>query len=255
MIFTPAQIGCDVSFYQDDDATPQKIDFNKMQQAGSSFVFLRGGQNTWVDEDFRDYINAVKLTTMQWGTYWFYDSRDTPQNQVTRWRNVCGTDIPAVVALDLEEQYNGAYKGERYWKEALEACKVQFAQSRIIIYSANWWWEQQTVTDPAYFASYPLWVAGYTSSPANVKLPKPWYDRNIQAHIWQYTSSGNGALYGAESAEIDLSYFNAFYNYNDFWKITVNPTPPINLPASFDVVMDAKDETGKIIKTYKGTLS
>lgn len=37
--------GCDVSFYQDDNATVQQIDFAKMRQSGAHFVVIRAGQN------------------------------------------------------------------------------------------------------------------------------------------------------------------------------------------------------------------
>lgn len=243
MIFTPAQLGPDVSFYQDDNATPQKINFETMKNAGAQFTILRAGQNTWNDEDFRDNINGAKAAGLPWGTYWFYDSRSSPQSQVTLWRNACGLDIPVMIALDLEEQYGGAYQGERYWKECLSECKIQFPQSNIAIYTADWWWSQQVVTDPGFFAAYPLWVAGYTSSPTNVKLPKPWYDRNIQAHLWQYTAKGNGPQYGTESLNVDLNYWNALYDFNVFWKIGTTPPPDKKLTNTIYVYSDGSTVT------------
>lgn len=226
MEFTIGKLGPDVSFYQDDDQTPQKINFNQMKSAGAAFCFLRGGQNSWIDEDFRDYVVAIRDTGLQWGTYWFYDSRTTPESQAALWRSACGNDIPTVIAADFEESYGGAYRGEIYWKRFLAACQAQFPNSRPIIYTANWWWSQQTVTDPAYFGVYPLWVAGYPNSgqPADVTLPLPW--RATQAYLWQFTSKGNGPLYGVESANIDLNYFNDHYDYADFWGNS--PLPPDN---------------------------
>jgi len=225
MNFTKGVHGPDVSFYQDDDLTPQKIDFQKMKDNGAAFVFLRGGQNTWIDEDFRDYVAGAKAAGLPWGTYWFYDSRSSPETQAALWKIACGDDIPAVIAADLEESYGGAYKGEVFWKRFIHALETEFPTSRICIYTADWWWSGQYVSDPAFFASYPLWVAGYPASedPADVTLPYPW--RNKQAHIWQYTSKGDGPAWGVESLNIDLNYWNDIYDFVAFWG---EPLPPDN---------------------------
>jgi len=45
-------LGIDVSFYQDDNATPQQIDFQKAKSNGAGFAIIRVGQNLWVDPDF-----------------------------------------------------------------------------------------------------------------------------------------------------------------------------------------------------------
>ncbi len=45
-------LGTDVSFYQDDPATARQINFGAMRAAGADFVFIRAGQNQWVDPDF-----------------------------------------------------------------------------------------------------------------------------------------------------------------------------------------------------------
>jgi len=56
----------------------------------------------------------------------------------------------------------------------------------------------------AYFKQYPLWIANYgVDSPL---VPAPW-DKN-EWTLWQITDNGDGALYGVESKNIDLNYFN-----------------------------------------------
>ena len=45
-------IGPDISFYEDDPATPQGIDFKKMR-ASAGYVIIRAGQNAWIDSDFK----------------------------------------------------------------------------------------------------------------------------------------------------------------------------------------------------------
>ena len=219
----PTVILPDVSFYQDDNTTTKKIDFVKMKAAGAGGVIIRAGQNSWVDPDFPDYWIAAKQAGLLRGTYWFYDSRSTPQTQVNLWKSVVGTDYPELgFYVDLEESYGGVYKGEANWKTFMNALDVAFPQKRKSIYTANWWWSQQVVNDISFWSKYPLWVAGYTTNPANVILPKPW----TSAKLWQYTDKGNGNLYGVESLNIDLNYYNGtLEQFNLEFGVTIPPAP------------------------------
>ena len=67
-------IGPDVSFYQDLEETPEKIDFVKMQKT-ANFVIIRAGQNLWPDPDFEYNWTEAKKAGLPRGSYWFYDSR------------------------------------------------------------------------------------------------------------------------------------------------------------------------------------
>lgn len=266
MIFKIGKLGADVSFYQDDDATPQKIDFVKMKAAGASFVILRAGQNLWEDEDYRDYSLAARQANLPQGAYYFYDSRAKPSEQMTVWKNAMRAYVPPVLVVDLEESYGGAYRGERYWKEFLNLCKAEFPNSKIMIYTANWWWSQQTVGDQSYFGNFPLWVAEYPLNvdPVTVTLPFPW--RTKQAHMWQFTSKGDGKKYGVESLSIDLNYWNDFYDFNDFWKTEENgggnpmPNNYSEYTATLNVDSNMRTEpgvnpankTGTVIRAFVG---
>ncbi|MFN8381390.1 MAG: hypothetical protein U0V02_05590 [Anaerolineales bacterium] len=49
-----------------------------------------------------------------------------------------------------------------------------------------------------------LWIANYgTNTPL---VPKPW--TADEWTLWQFTDNGDGPLYGVESGNIDLNYFN-----------------------------------------------
>ncbi len=55
-----------------------------------------------------------------------------------------------------------------------------------------------------YFKQYPLCIANYgTTKPL---VPKPW--ATDEWTFWQFTDNGDGTLYGVESLNIDLNYFN-----------------------------------------------
>jgi len=225
----------DVSFYQDDNNTPNGIDFNRMKAAGAAGVIIRAGQNTWKDSDFQINWQAAKAAGLPRGAYWFFDSRAEPGNQASLWHGLIGNDLPELgLWADFEEAYGGTWAGEKNWKTFLEGIRIHFPKTLIGIYTANWWWHSQTVRDPDYFSMYPLWVSQYTGNPAFVDLPYPW--RSQQAVLWQYTSKGDGPKYGTESLNVDLSFFNGDLDaYRDYFKLTgdiLPPEPPTGEPMS-----------------------
>ena len=235
MIFDNRGLICpDVSFYQDDNATPRGVDFVRMKAAGAVGVIIRAGQNSWKDPDFQINWQAAKAAGLPRGAYWFYDSRSEPGNQATLWRGLIGSDFPELgLWCDFEESYGGTWKGERSWKTFLEAVKIMFPKVRVGVYTADWWWSNQIVLNPSYFAEYPLWVAGYTTDPKIVYLPAPW--RNKQAVLWQYTEKGDGPKYGTESLNVDLNFFNGDMDaYRNYFGLSgeVIPPPPTGEPMS-----------------------
>jgi len=203
-------IGPDVSFYQDDPNTPQRIDFEKMKQA-ADFTIIRAGQNLWPDRDIQRNWPASKAAGLPRGSYWFYDSRADPKRQAELWVETLAGDLGELpLFADIEENYGGIYTGWRNWYNFLERLKELVGQKEINIYTAYYYWTENAPnpnTDPqnlAYFHQYPLWIANYgVSTP---KVPKPW-DPN-EWLFWQFTVNGDGNLYGVESSEVDLNYFN-----------------------------------------------
>jgi len=218
----------DISFWQDDDTTPQGVDFARMKSAGAAGVIIRAGQNNWGDEDFKANWSAAKEAGLPRGAYWFFDSRAEPGAQATLWRAQIGNDLPELgLWVDLEESYGGTWKGERNWRTFLEAVKIVFPGVLVGIYTATWWWQNQVVTDPEYFARHPLWVAQYVSTHLFVVLPKPW--ENQQAKFWQYTAKGDGPKYGTESLNVDLNYWNGdMESYWEFFGLDGETEPPGN---------------------------
>mgnify|MGYP002641455837 CR=1 FL=1 len=203
-------IGPDVSFYQDNDSTPQGIDFGKLKE-NSSFVIIRVGQNSWIDSDFKTNWAAAKQVGLPRGSYWFYDSRTEPQRQAELWADALKDD-PGELPLcaDFEENYGGPHAGWRKWYTFLEHLKNLMPEKEIVIYTAYFYWTQNApsaITNASsleYFRQYPLWIANYNVSTPSI--PAPWGENDWL--WWQYTAHGDGALYGVESKNIDLNYFN-----------------------------------------------
>jgi lysozyme len=221
-------IGPDVSFYQDDPGTPNGINFRRMNNI-VDFVIIRAGQNLWTDPDFKENWQAAKAENLPRGSYWFYDSRADPKQQANLWVSLLKGDMGELpLFADLEEVYKGEFAGWENWKKFLERLRSLVGQKEIGIYTAYYYWRENAPTNTAdleYFHQYPLWIANYgVEAPL---VPKPWTTNEWL--LWQFTAMGNGILYGVESAEIDLNYFNgdeqAFANRFNV-PVPPEPTPP-----------------------------
>ncbi|MGQ9489707.1 MAG: phosphodiester glycosidase family protein [Anaerolineae bacterium] len=227
-------IGPDISFYQDDNSTLRGVDFEKMRAAGAGFVIIRAGQNTWIDPDLRYNWNESKKAGLPRGSYWFYDSRADPLRQAELWVEALGNDLGELpLWLDLEESYNGPFWGWHNWYKLLERLKNLVGNKEIGIYTAYFYWHRNTRDSSVqpgnleYFHQYPLWIANYNVNRPNV--PRPWGENEWL--FWQFTSSGDGFLYGAESKNIDLNYFNGdAAAFRQRFNLTENQTPPSPAP-------------------------
>ncbi|MDP1545244.1 MAG: SH3 domain-containing protein [Anaerolineales bacterium] len=201
-------IGPDVSFYQDDPQTPQGIDFTKMRQ-NAGYVIIRAGQNLWSDRDFKVNWREAKLAGLPRGSYWFYDSRIDPKKQAELWVSLFSGDFGELpLWADFEDNYGGGFKGWKNWYNFIERVKELAPGREIGIYTAYYYWVENTVSvgipnaSLQYFKQYPLWIANYGVTKPLV--PKPWDDWTL----WQFTDNGDGFIYGVESKNIDLNYFN-----------------------------------------------
>jgi len=201
-------IGPDVSFYQDDPATPQGIDFVKMREL-ASYVIIRAGQNRWADRDVKRNWATAKSSGLPRGAYWFYDSRVPPQEQAELWVSLLANDLGELPLFsDFEDSYGGAYGKWKDWYDFLERLKSQAPNKELAIYTAYYYWKERTlgagipIASLNYFKQYPLWIANYgVTKPL---IPLPWTEWTF----WQFTAHGDGTLYGVESKNIDLNYFN-----------------------------------------------
>lgn len=220
-------IGPDVSFYQDDPETPQGINFTRMRQH-AQFVIVRAGQNLWGDRDFKANWRGAKAAGLPRGSYWFYDSRIDPKQQAEKWVSMFEGDFGELPLFgDFEDTYNGGYRGWKHWYDFLERVKQLIPSSKEIgVYTGYYYWLENTVgvsiptASLNYFKQYPLWIAAY--NPTGPSVPKPWDDWTL----WQFTDNGDGAVYGVESLNIDLNYFNGDEDaFEQRFGVTLGPAP------------------------------
>lgn len=207
----------DISFWQDDPTTPQGVDFGIMAKRTKG-VIIRAGQNTWTDKNFTDHWKRAKEAGLKRGAYWFYDSRVSPKRQAELFAALLRNDPPEMEAwADFEDNYGGAFTGWGYWYDFMENFRMLAPNIPMGVYTGYYYWTERTQTYPlkkptanqlAYFAQYPLWIAWYNKT--TPLIPKPWKEWLY----WQFTDNGDGKLYGVESKNIDLNYFNG--NEKDF---------------------------------------
>jgi hypothetical protein len=199
--------GFDVSFYQDVNATPQKIDFSKMYEYGASFAVIKAGQYTYADEDFADNWRNSKLAGIPRSAYWFCDKDDSGQAQARRFWNLVKNDQP-------EGMLFGDYEDGSWttWNQLYNFLKELqnlsgYPSKRIGIYTGYYYWidhDPLDVTARNWFKQFPLWLAAYYPSPTYVKVPTPW----TECLLWQDGTPCIGYQVGAESREIDHNKFN-----------------------------------------------
>jgi GH25 family lysozyme M1 (1,4-beta-N-acetylmuramidase) len=201
--------GTDVSFYQDDNGTPQGINFAKMKAEGAKFVYIRAGQNLWKDPDFETNVTNARAAGLPWGSYWYLDCRVSIRAQakifgdlMTQWK----PDLLPAVDFEQKEKYliNGTWK--RLELSDLSAFLTYFKEYYVLIkkpliYTGFWFWKERGSL-AASWKEYPLWIANYGVEKPNI--PAPWADYKM----WQFTESGPGKRLGVESNAIDMNYMN-----------------------------------------------
>lgn len=241
-------IGPDISFYQDDDDTPEGIDFSKMRGI-SDFVIIRVGQNQWIDPDFKTNWVAAKEAGLPRGSYWYYDSRIEPQRQAEMWRDALGEDQGELpLFADFEEDYGGEFKGWRKWYAFLEYLKEAMPGKEIVVYTAYYYWKdngpdpQSHASSLEYFHQYPLWIANYSVSKPSV--PAPWSEDEWL--FWQYTETGDGPAHGVETLGIDLNYFNGdSAAFRERFNIPDAPPPSGNITYKVDLSLREGPDTNQ----------
>ena len=222
----------DISFYQ------RFASFPVLLTNGVKGAIIRAGQNTWKDSHAETFMTDAEQAGMPIGSYWFFDSRSSPQSQAKLWKEVLGTHkTPLLCWADYEENYEGDYGGWDNFYQFLEACKREMPDREFGIYTGYYYWTEHApnpitqAANLAYFGQYPLWLAWYAPDISYVKIPKPW----TKMTFWQYTDKGDGVKYGVGSSGLDMNKF-------------------IGTPQEFEETFDLESEGGEMptTDTYEG---
>jgi lysozyme len=232
--------GVDISVWQDDNSTPQMMDFNKSKLAGANFLFIKSSQSTWLDGDYILNWQHAKQSGLPRGAYHFLDWTKPAIDQANFFCGLLKNDVGEMYpVVDFECSTNVPSKNKTT-SELYIFCNTveQKIGKPIIIYTGpSYWASLWDNSYPSYFASKNLWIANYY---VNVPtIPKPW----SKWLFWQYgLGKGEGIKFGAESLDIDLDWFNGsttdLYNFFKLSQPVPNPIPiptPVPTQNSFEV--------------------
>jgi len=207
--------GIDISYYQG------KMNWEKAKTAGVRFAILKASQGLSADSMFK--INSASCNLEYKGAYHYLDytkmhyklgeeeAFGVKQAQFFL-QTISGWKHNMVAFLDIENN--------PYWESlsdnASRAKKIALGFKReyerqtglklgVYMNLSTTNFQEWVGLKREYvwrdFTDGPLWMAQYN---ATMSLPYCWN----KWHIWQKSESGNGALYGAGSAEIDLDVAN-----------------------------------------------
>jgi GH25 family lysozyme M1 (1,4-beta-N-acetylmuramidase) len=213
-------LGIDVSKWQDNNATPQQIDFAKAKAAGAKFVFIKCGQGNWKDSDFDYNWRASREAGIPRGAYWYLDNGYSPEGQAELMARFIPGDDPGELPriADFEHRLNVPLNAAARLLIFLQAIKRTDANRQPIIYTAPAYWREHGSPD-VMWRMYPLWIAHYGVTVPSV--PAPW----VKWSFWQYTSNGPGPAFGMESLSLDMDYYQPGQGFDH---ILIPAPPPIS---------------------------
>jgi lysozyme len=175
------------------------MNFEKAYDAGARFTFIKASQGLWVDEDFLYNWKAAQ-GIMHRGAYHYLDASASGKAQADFFLGIIHQDmgeLPAVIDYEYRSKPKSVMLPIFYDFVATIMADGFFP----MIYTSPYYWQDWGDTD-AFWRKFLLWIANYEVSAPSV--PKPWTDWTF----WQKTSRGDGHLFGAESAYIDLNDYN-----------------------------------------------
>jgi lysozyme len=221
-------LGTDISHWEDDPNTPKLIDFDKMKAAGTWFVIFKATQATFTDSVFKSSWSLPKGKLLR-GAFCYLDYTKSGVEQAEYFCNAIKNDppeLPPIVDFECRVSIPKNPSGDLWnWLVYVEKTTGHIP----IIYSGPDYWKNYGSTNIGW-KKYPLWIANY--GVIKPSIPLPWTDWLF----WQFTDRGNGNIYGAESAGIDLDYFNGSYEQLQAICNIVAPTPPLTLEQKVDVL-------------------
>ncbi len=262
--------GIDISHWQNDKSTPQKMNFAKTVQQGAKFVFIKVSERGGIDRDYEYNWKAAKGAGLLRGGYHFLRWDLSGLMQARIFCDVLGDDpgeLPPVA------DYEAPNQGSLYPSNALLEQFLIEVENRIgkrpLIYTSPGFWSTHgrnkvTRTFDQKWSYFPLWIAHYfknfqlgVSQPI---IPEPWKSMGKTWTFWQYTANGDGLAYGAESKSIDLNWFNGSLNDLNRYAGSSGSTPPAPSPTPTPTptsnvnINDLKNRVNKSIDDWAKTL-
>lgn len=178
--------GIDISSWQGDS-----VDFNKIKSAGYSFVILRAGFATTIDNTFENNYSKAKAAGMDVGVYLYSyaDNAQEAKDEAAALRSwLSGKKLEYPVYYDLEEpKIHGLMTKDQLTEIAMTFMDAMAADGWLVgLYSCRSWLESKLDTAKI-CARYECWLAQYLYS----GTCDTYSDYDTMCGMWQYSSSGS----------------------------------------------------------------
>lgn len=194
--------GIDVSRWQDDKSTPQRMDFSKAVAQGVEFVFIKASQSIYSDRDILYNWDAARRAGLLRGAYHFLTWETSPERQAEFMWGLLRDD-PGELPMVVDYEWWGQIPSNAhvYLRKFVARLKAISGKTPMIYTSDGFWRDGKEAY--ALTQECDLWVASYRPMPPP-RMPAGWNTWRF----WQWTSKGDGLAHGAESKELDLNWFN-----------------------------------------------
>ena len=197
------------------------MNFEKAKAAGAKFVFIKVSERGGMDEDFFYNWKTAKTAGILRGGYHFLRWDISGLLQARIFCDLLKDDpgeLPPVCDFEAPPK-DGKFPSNAMLAQFLEAVESILGKKPMIYTSPGFWnsygKNKSTGRFDASWSYYPLWIAHYTSASAPI-IPEPWKTLALSTaegaqkpwSFWQYSATGDGLKFGAESKGIDLNWFN-----------------------------------------------
>lgn len=228
----------DVSRHQGDGINAPLPDYTLLPLDIKGIIARSSVGNYYSDATYNYHKEQSKKFNRSFGTYPVLHPNYTLAQTSERVKKTLGDDPPKLIMADCECVASWTMPSKQVVEartyEFLEWLEGYYSDSRIVIYTALWYWNRW-ITHHSRFVQWPLHFARYpyrfiktqykafepfiNSLPRKSKLPGDW---NLGV-AWQF--SEKGSILGISSRSVDMNLMNAdFYKqvFND--EIIVQPT-------------------------------
>ena len=199
------------------------VNWVKTKAAGAKFAYIKASDGRYVDAKFA--VNSASCDLDYKGPYHFlqYSSNTYTLGQEVAWgtaqaqnfiRTIGAWKHNLIGMLDIENYGESIYTCLSRVSKIAMAFRTEYRRvtgHNLLIYMNTDLEKQKEWTALGYkyiwrnFVDSPLMIANYNTVLTPPSCWKTW-------HIWQYSKRGNGALFGVESAAIDMDRDNGNLN-------------------------------------------
>lgn len=189
-------LGIDVSHWE------STCDWQKLYKAGVRFMFAKATESTnFADAALKSHTDAARAAGVLVGAYHFMRSGDGLKQADWFLKTIARMKLDLPCVLDWEVLDAKKSKNQQTFEAMTWLHEVEKATGKPCIVYGGYYFLKDLDLDDA-FAKYPLWLAHYGITEAQLKVPKPWKDWTI----WQ--TSESGVLPGVpKGTEVDVNKF------------------------------------------------